>query len=257
MHEILLSISNDLCSSETPSEIRVLRLINQSVLNTLKDIVGPENLVLDQSSLEAYSVDALGRGRGRNNSFSQPQVYAAVRPTSTVEVSEITKVAHAELIPLIPYGGGTGVAGAVVPLQSGLAVDLKGMHRIIEISAEDRTATVEAGIILGDLDNVLRQNGLMLGHDPYSVPIATIGGAISTNGVGYRASKYGSMGDQVLGLEIVLPNGDIVQTRAIPKSSTGPLCFNKPSNVSIERLSPLNFKYLFSKNITILKVCKL
>ena len=62
----------------------------------------------------------------------------------------------------------------------------------------------------------------MFGHDPNSVPIATVGGAISTNGVGYRAAKYGSMGDQVLGLEVVLPNGEIIQTRAVPKTSTGP-----------------------------------
>ena len=105
-------------------------------------------------------------------------------------------------------GGGTGVAGAVTPLRGGIAVDLKRMNRILEISPEDRTATVEAGVILGNLNDALGRDGLMLGHDPYSVPIATIGGAISTNGVGYRAAKYGSMGEQVLGLEVVLPNGE-------------------------------------------------
>ena len=62
----------------------------------------------------------------------------------------------------------------------------------------------------------------MLGHDPYSLPIATIGGAISTNGVGYRASKYGSMGEQVLGMEVVLPTGNVLKTKAIPKTSVGP-----------------------------------
>ena len=81
---------------------------------------------------------------------------------------------------------------------------------------------MEAGTILADLEFSLNQQDLMLGHDPYSVPIATVGGAISTNGVGYRASRYGSMGDQVLGLEVVLPNGKILKTPAVIKSSTGP-----------------------------------
>jgi alkyldihydroxyacetonephosphate synthase len=137
-------------------------------------------------------------------------------------VAQVVKLAHDERVPLVPYGGGTGIMGAVTPLRGGIAVDLKRMSRIVEISVLDRTATVEAGVVLGDLDKALGREGLMLGHDPYSVPIATIGGAISTNGVGYRAARYGSMGDQVLGLEVVLPTGQVVQTRAVPKTSAGP-----------------------------------
>ena len=64
--------------------------------------------------------------------------------------------------------------------------------------------------------------GLMLGHDPYSKPIATVGGAISTNGVGYLAARYGSMGAQVAALEVVLPTGDVMTTKAVPKPASGP-----------------------------------
>ena len=67
----------------------------------------------------------------------------------------------------------------------------------------------------------MNQDGFILGHDPWTVPVATVGGAISTNSVGYRAGAYGSMGEQVLGLEAVLPNGEILHTRAVPKSSAG------------------------------------
>jgi len=197
-------------------------VIALSALETLKSIVGTENIFLDESSLEAYSLDASGRWGNVQPGFSQPRVYAAVRPSSTTQVAQIVKLAYEERIPLIPYGGGTGLTGAVTPLQGGIAVDLKKMNRIVQVNIQDRTAIVEAGTVLGDLDNTLKQKGLMLGHDPYSVPIATVGGAISTNGVGYRAAKYGSMGDQVLGLEVVLPNGESIQTRAVPKTSTGP-----------------------------------
>ena len=197
-------------------------MILQSVAADLKRIVGLENVLLDEPSLAAYSMDAFGRWRGEPLDPKAPRVFAAVRPGSTEEVAEIVSLACRESIPVVPYGGGTGVAGAVTPLRGGIAVDLKRMNRILEISLEDRTATVEAGIILGDLNDALGRDGLMLGHDPYSVPIATIGGAISTNGVGYRAAKYGSMGEQALGLEVVLPNGETLRTKAVPKMSAGP-----------------------------------
>ena len=194
----------------------------QSVETDLKRIVGPDNVLLDEPSLAAYSMDAFGRWRGEPIDPGAPRVFAVSRPGSTEEVAEIVRMACRETIPVVPYGGGTGVAGALTPLKGGIAVDMKRMNRILEISPQDRTATVEAGVILGDLNDALGREGFMLGHDPYSVPIATIGGAISTNGVGYRAARYGSMGEQVLGLEVVLPNGETLQTKAVPKTSTGP-----------------------------------
>ena len=197
-------------------------VIALSALESLKHIVGPEDVILDESSLEAYSLDALGRWESGQPGLSPPRVHAAVRPSSTDEVARVVRLAYDERIPLVPYGGGTGVMGAITPLQGGIAVDLKKMNRVVKADPQDRAATVEAGIVLGDLDAALNQNGLMLGHDPYSVPIATVGGAISTNGTGYRAARYGSMGDQVLGLEVVLPTGEVLQTRAVPKTSAGP-----------------------------------
>ena len=194
-------------------------MIVQSVAADLKRIVGPDNVLLDEPSIEYYSVDAYGRWRGEPLDPNAPRVFAVARPGSTEEVADIVRLACRESFPVIPYGGGTGVAGAVTPLQGGMAVDLKRMNRILEISPADRTATVEAGVILGDLNDALGREGFMLGHDPYSVPIATVGGAISTNGVGYRAAKYGPMGQQVLGLEVVLPNGETINTKSVPKTS--------------------------------------
>ncbi len=167
-------------------------------------------------------MDAFGRWRGEPVDPNAPRVFAVARPGSAEEVAETVRLACRESIPIVPYGGGTGVAGALTPLKGGIAVDLKRMNRILEISPQDRTVTVEAGVILGDLNDALGAEGFMLGHDPYSVPIATIGGAISTNGVGYRAARYGSMGEQVLGLEVALPNGDMLKTKAVPKMSAGP-----------------------------------
>src|SRR6185503_8596183 len=89
------------------------------------------------------------------------------------------------------------------------------------IDKRARCARVQPGVVLEVLDQQLNESGLILGHDPWTVPVATIGGAISTNSVGYRAGIYGSMGEQVLGLEAVLPNGEILRTRGVSKHSAG------------------------------------
>lgn len=193
-----------------------------SVVEAIGGIVGPEHVLIDDASLGYYSADALGRWRGGVPDPQAPRVFAVARPGCTAEVAELVRLANRESFALVPFGGGTGVAGAITPLQGGVAVDMCRMNRILNVDAKARTATAEAGVVLGDLNDALSRDGLILGHDPYSVPIATIGGAISTNGVGYRAAKYGSMGEQVLGLEVVLPTGDTIRTRAVAKTSAGP-----------------------------------
>src|SRR4029079_1418475 len=92
---------------------------------------------------------------------------------------------------------------------------------IINVDTEAHTARVEAGVVLESLETTLSQSGFILGHDPWTVPVATVGGAISTNSVGYRAGIYGSMGEQVLGVEAVLPNGEIMRARPIAKHTAG------------------------------------
>jgi alkyldihydroxyacetonephosphate synthase len=146
----------------------------------------------------------------------------AVQPASADEVAEVVAIARALGAPIVPYGAGTGVQAGATPLAGSILVDLGAMNRVIEINVDDQRATVEPGVVLGDLDGVAARSGLMVGHDPWSQPIASVGGATSTNGVGYLAGKYGSMGEQVLGLEAVLGTGETLSARPLPKASTGP-----------------------------------
>ena len=111
--------------------------------------------------------------------------------------------------------------GGAIPIRPSLAIDLRDLKQIVEIDIAARSARVQAGVVLEALDARLNELGYILGHDPWTVPVATIGGAISTNSVGYRAGVYGSMGEQVLGLEAVLPNGEILRTRPVSKHSAG------------------------------------
>ena len=197
--------------------------LDDGLLRSLQDVVGPDAVLTDDESLERYSFDALGPNRlfGREQ-LMDCRVQVVVRPATAQQVSEVVALANQRGVPVVPYGGGTGVMGAVVPLRGGLALDMRSLDRILEVRAADRVARVQPGVVLADLDREAERHGLLLGHDPWSVPIATVGGAISTDGVGYRASKYGSMGDQVRSLEVVLADGAIVRTRPLARGSNGP-----------------------------------
>ncbi|MCH7606395.1 MAG: FAD-binding oxidoreductase [Chloroflexi bacterium] len=198
-------------------------MLDHSTLETLARIVGSENLLTDPYDLDRYSGDALtpSRAYGAEAAFDR-LADAVVRPEFTGQVTEIVSLAARQRIPVIPYGGGTGVMGGTLPLQGGLVLDLRRMNRVLVVNATDLTAVVQGGLVLQDLVDSLAEHGLMPGHDPYSVPIATVAGAISTNGVGYRAAAYGPMGEQVVALEVVLPDGRVINTKPVPKYSSGP-----------------------------------
>ena len=194
-----------------------------SLIYSLAQVLGRENILTDTYDLDRYSGDALSPSRafGAEDSFKRLADVVA-RPGSTEDARAVLMLANESGTPVIPFGAGTGVMGATVPARGGITLDLQRMNKILTINPTDMTAEVEAGVVLEDLENALFDLGLMPGHDPYSVPIATVGGTISTNGVGYRAGAYGPMGDQVVALEAVLADGRIMGTKAVPYQSSGP-----------------------------------
>ena len=194
-----------------------------SLINSLVQILGKENVLTDPYDLDRYSGDALSptRAFGAEDSFKR-LADIVVRPITTEDVSAVLKLANDYHTPVIPYGAGTGVMGGTVPALGGIVLDMQRMNRILAINPIDMTAEVEAGVVLQDLEEVLERQKLMPGHDPYSVPIATVAGTICTNGVGYRAGVNGPMGDQVVALEVVLADGRVMRSRAVPNQSSGP-----------------------------------
>jgi FAD/FMN-containing dehydrogenase len=193
-----------------------------NVVSKLASIIDPKRILTDAERLDELSWDALSLGRIHPR--HQPQLampICVVAPLSTDEVRRIVLFAYRERVPLVPFGGGSGLMGGALSVQPGIVIDLRTMNQIVEIDTEARSVCVQAGVVLEILERRLNEQGFLLGHDPWTVPVATVGGAISTNGMGYRGGTYGSMGEQVLGMEAVLPNGEIVRTRAIRKSSTG------------------------------------
>lgn len=190
------------------------------LVSSLEQLLGKNRVLTDGAALEDHAGDALDPFRAFDAAPRLRARPAAVAlPTTTQEVSALVRWAAERRVPLVPCGGGTGVMGAATAVDGCVVVDMTRMARILSVSAEDRLAEAEPGVVLGDLDAAMGGHGLMLGHDPWSQPIATVGGAISTGSVGYLAARYGPMGAQVVGIEAVLPSGEVVTTRPVPKAA--------------------------------------
>ena len=193
-----------------------------NLVTKLAAVIDPARITTDATRLDELSWDALNEGRMHPR--HRPQLAAplcSVTPVSTAEVQRIVRLANAERLSIVPFGGGSGLMGGALSIRPSIVLDLRRMNDIGAVDGEARSVRAEAGVVLEALDHRLNQAGYILGHDPWTVPVATVGGAISTNSVGYRAGVYGSMGDQVLGLEAVAPSGEIFRTRAVAKHSAG------------------------------------
>ena len=178
-----------------------------------KEVVGPSNFTDQLIDLISYSYDA-------SDHDHRPE--AALWPTTTDQTSKILSLANEHRIPVTPRGAGTGLAGAAVPNQGGLVLDLCRMNKILEIRIADRLAIVQPGVVYADLERALSRYGFFFPPDPASASVCTLGGNVATNAGGMRGAKYGVTRDYVMGLEVVLPNGKIMRTGShCMKSSSG------------------------------------
>ena len=167
----------------------------------LKDLVKNENQIMIDNIPDEYLTDTLKRLRGYAD--------VVIKPTSTEEVSKIMKWAYEREVPVTPRGAGTNLVGSTVPDHGGIVLDLSLMNHILELDYETLTATIEAGVLLQDFQQYVEEKDLFYPPDP-GEKTASIGGNISTNAGGMRAVKYGVTRDYVMGLEIVLADGRIL-----------------------------------------------
>jgi FAD/FMN-containing dehydrogenase len=192
----------------------------QPFLDKLIALLGPEGVDLNIAERRFFSEDSHGR-RGRNESFPYAEPLAVVRPADASTTAQVLQLASEHGVPVVPYGAGTGLMGGARSTRPGIVLDTVRMNGI-EVQAGDRFVWAGSGAILADIDAALRKDGLCLGHDPWTFPVATVGGTLSTNSLGYKGGRYGGMGDQAIALEVALADGTVVRTRAVRRSSTGP-----------------------------------
>jgi glycolate oxidase len=177
-------------------------MLKEPLVAELVSIVGKENVLVTPEALKAYSYD------GTTSWIHEPDV--VVFPVTANEVSQILKLANREKIPVTPRGGGTNVSGGSVPIQGGIVLVTTKMNKILKIDKENLTATVEPGVVLQDLTMQLAKEGLFFPPDPQSFLGATMGGIIAENAGGPACVKYGVTKQYILGIQVVLPTGEIV-----------------------------------------------
>lgn len=180
------------------------RMLSKIVKEKLIAIVSKENFDDAKTERLVYSYDSTP------NLQAMPD--AVVSPRNTSEVSEVVKVCNEYIVPIVPRGSGTNLCGGTCPTEGGVVILFKHMNKIIDLDEENLTITVQPGVICLDVANTASAKGLFYPPDPGSMKIATIGGAISENSGGLRGLKYGVTRDYVIGLEVVMPNGDIIKT---------------------------------------------
>jgi len=178
-------------------------LLKKSFIKKLRDIVGASNLSEERQDLLCYSYDA-------TQMEFIPDV--VIYPADSREISAVLRLANADGVPVFPRGAGSGFSGGSLPRGGGIVLVTTRMDRILRIDTDNLIAVVEPGVVTGDLQDAVEKLGLFYPPDPASLRFSTMGGNVAECAGGPRAVKYGVTRDYVLGLEVVLPTGDIITT---------------------------------------------
>lgn len=182
--------------------------MNQAELvRDLQRIMGRERVLSRDTDLLAYSYDA--------SFVAQLKPYppdVVVRPTRTEEVRAVIDFANRHRVPVVPRGAGSNMCGSALPVRGGIVMDLSGMNRILELDLANLQVVVEPGVVHADLKDRLAEVGFFFPPDPGSSRMCTLGGMVANNSSGMRSVKYGTTRNYVLGLEVVLPTGEVVIT---------------------------------------------
>lgn len=182
-------------------------MTNTNLQRDLAALIGSDKVITDALELKYYSYDS--SFEAKLHRFNPD---AVVMPKSTEDVSKVMKYAYENNIPVTPRGGGSGETCGSVATQGGIVMDLSPWDTIDEVDMANMQVFVRPGVIHGKLNDHLSEFALFFPPDPGSTRMATIGGMVANNSSGLRAVKYGATENYVLGLEVVLPNGDVIYT---------------------------------------------
>jgi alkyldihydroxyacetonephosphate synthase len=189
----------------------------------LRARLGADAVVSEGDRLSAYEADTYWKAIAASASGSplgRPDL--VVLAASGDDVAAVLRVANEHRVPVVPWGGGSGSQGGAVLSEGGIALDLNGLDRIVDVDETSLTVTAEAGVNGQRLEEELNARGLMLPHYPASVDLATVGGYVAARGSGVLSTRYGKIEDLVLSLRVVLPTGDVIDTVPVPRHAVGP-----------------------------------
>jgi len=179
--------------------------VRPAIVEELRALVGDRYVLHDDpQAMVGYAHDEVA---GEEYAH-MPEV--VVKPESAAEISAIMRLANRERIPVTPRGAGSGLSCGAVPVHGGILLSLERMKRILEIDRENMVVVVEPGVVTNQINEAVAEYGLFYAGYPMSVESCFVGGNVAENAGGGRAIKYGVTGHYVLGLEVVLPGGEIV-----------------------------------------------
>jgi FAD/FMN-containing dehydrogenase len=186
-------------------------MIDINDLQELADIVGEDFFSAELYMRDIYSSD-ISSLPGIVNDLIQTRADAIAQPMSTEIVSKILMYCSNKGIPIVPRGHGTSGYGGALPTKNGLILEMTRLNDVFSIDRESMTIEVGAGIIWGNLLELLAKEGLTVAAYPSSAPSSTVGGWVAAGGTGIGSTKYGGIRDQIVDLEVVLPNGNVIRT---------------------------------------------
>jgi glycolate oxidase len=178
----------------------------------LQAIVGAEDVIFHPEDLLVYEYDG---------SIDRSLPEAVVFPTSTEEVSQALALAYREGVPVVGRGSGTGLSGGAIAPAGGIQIAFTKMNHILEVDRDNRTATIEPGVINLDLDTYVRKLGMRYAPDPSSQRACSLGGNVAENAGGPHCLAYGTTANHVLGLEVVLEDGAVVNLGSLAREIPG------------------------------------
>lgn len=187
-------------------------------------LIGAAHVLTDEADRHGYAHDRLpyANFRAREGALVGTLPSLALRPANAAEVSAIVRKAAALDVAVIPYGRGSGVLGGTIPLDREIMIDMRRMNRILDLDRDNHLVTVEAGMFGEDFEEALNAAGFTSGHLPQSLTISTVGGWAACRGGGQESSRYGKIENIVVGLKAVLPDGEFLEVRPLPKRASGP-----------------------------------
>jgi len=201
------------------------------LLRDLEAIVGPRRVSMRGVDLDVYARDMWPRALLAHREGTPPphRPHAVVWPEHVREVVAVVKAARAHGVPIVPYGGGSGVCGGAVPIRGGITIDTKRMQTLRAVHGEELICDVDAGLNGERFERELARRGYTFGHFPSSIYCSTVGGWLATRAAGQLSTKYGKVEDRVAGLTVVTGRGEVIETDGPTRALRGPRSICPPS----------------------------
>ncbi len=234
-----------------------MSLSKEKIVTAMQHLVGTSNVNTNETTLKESSVDRFRKFEEYNDVFTRPIPACIVYVNTAEDVSNVLKFCNENRINVIPRTGNSALESMLESTRENhIVLDGSQMKQIVKIDEYNMQATVQAGVELEYLENILREKGFTTGHSPQSKPLAQMGGLVAVRSIGQFSTLYGGIEDMIVGLEAVFPNGEITRIKNVPRRAAGPdirhvvvgnegaIAFITEVTVKIYKYMPENNKFL-------------